>query len=412
MSGPRLDFLASELLAPGEISFMSDPQLGKAVITAGSWPEMCDRAVRYFKERKPVIFGSSSTYAQTMINLFSSKEMKEGKIASNETFKFMEIPEHPARGVLSILEEQVTPVLVKGYRLGEGVETENYPTVRIQQAVEKLHVDLGREMPATTPFTNFAKGEASYEDYIKALRDQLANQGGGWVTVAPRDTVQQGNDSESASITNISRKNAEIYGEKAGCVGYEIGGAQYQAGLIRGFDPAAILRLGLPYNMPAHSLQRSQYVNGLAELTTDIRQALFDSTAAIVSDHYRPTATGKGVAVPWHPYNFHAGNFYDEATKYSPQDETTTELLKANCVPMPTWVFSPKFPIETLKHWTARNIDMFAANGKTLHQIRIKNPGQGIDWTADAIWAHCQAMISVFESKGLEKPIIYIHNHD
>ena len=28
---------------------------------------------------------------------------------------------------------------------------------------------------------------------------------------------------------------------------------------------------GLPYNMPAHSLQRSQYVNGLAELTPEIR---------------------------------------------------------------------------------------------------------------------------------------------
>jgi biotin carboxylase len=117
MSGPRLDFLASELLAPGEISFSSDPQLGKAVITAGSWPEMCDRAVRYFKERKPVIFGSSSTYAQTMINLFSNEKMKKGEIASNETFKYLEIPEHPRRSVLSILEEQVTPVLVKGYLL-------------------------------------------------------------------------------------------------------------------------------------------------------------------------------------------------------------------------------------------------------------------------------------------------------
>lgn len=29
---------------------------------------------------------------------------------------------------------------------------------------------------------------------------------------------------------------------------------------------------GLPYNMPAHSLQRSQYVNGLAELTPEIRR--------------------------------------------------------------------------------------------------------------------------------------------
>ena len=31
---------------------------------------------------------------------------------------------------------------------------------------------------------------------------------------------------------------------------------------------------GLPYNMPAHSLQRSQYVNGLAELTPEIRRLI------------------------------------------------------------------------------------------------------------------------------------------
>ena len=117
---------------------------------------------------------------------------------------------------------------------------------------------------------------------IAALRAQLAQQGGGWVTVAPRDTCQQGNDSESASITRLSCMNTEMWGVKAGCVGYETGGAQYQAGLIRGFDPSAILTLGLPSNLPAHSLQRSQYVNGLTELTPEIRQALFDSTAQVV----------------------------------------------------------------------------------------------------------------------------------
>merc|ERR1740139_990206 len=99
--------------------------------------------------------------------------------------------------------------------------------------------------------------------------------------------MQQGNDSESATFSSVSRMNAEVWAQKGGCVGYEIGGAQYQAGLIRGFDPAAIMVLGLPYNMPGHSLQRSQYVNGLAELSPEIRKALFDSTAKLVSDHYR-----------------------------------------------------------------------------------------------------------------------------
>merc|ERR1719223_2667216 len=233
-----------------------------------------------------------------------------------------------------------------------------YPTTRVMESVSDIHKDLSQLVPRATSFTKFARGEASYESYIADLRGQLSNQGGAWVTVAPRDTAQQGNDSESASVTSVSRRNAEIWAEQAGCIGYETGGAQYQAGLIRGWDPAAILRLGLPYNMAAHSLQRSQYVNGLAELTPEIRQPLFDSTAEIVADHYRNGVIGDQL-VPWHPYNFHAGNYVD-GKGYSPQDETTAELLKAKCVPMPNWVFSPKFSLDALEKWTNRQIDVFA----------------------------------------------------
>merc|ERR1719210_1221684 len=397
-------------MAPGEISFTSDPQLGKTVITAKSWEEMCDRAAEYFTLRKPTVMGSSSTYAQTMYNLFTSPEMRTGKIASNETFKKLKIPEHPSRGILNVLQDQVSPVLVKGYRPGEGIDADRFPTGRVCTAVEELHKTLGQEAPRATSYTAFARDEASYEDYVAALRKQLEQQGGGWVTVAPRDTAQQGNDSESAAVTEISRRNAEIWAERAGCVAYEIGGAQYQAGLIRGFDPAAIMTLGLPYNMPGHSLQRSQYVNGLAELPTEIRQPLFDATADVVASHYRG-GLGKEW-VPWQPYNFHAGNFFDEGRKYSPQDETTAELLKARCLPMPNWVFSPKFPLEALEKWTGRQIDIFAANGATLHQIRMKNPGQGKDWTSDAIWTHVKTMASVFKARGMLPPIVYIHNHD
>merc|ERR1719277_2602706 len=114
MSGPRLDFIPAELMAPGEISFTSDPQLGKAVITANSWEEMCDRAAVYFKLRRPTCQGSSSTYAQTMYNLFSSPKFRDGDIASNETFKYLDIPEEPSRRILNVLEDQVSPILIKG----------------------------------------------------------------------------------------------------------------------------------------------------------------------------------------------------------------------------------------------------------------------------------------------------------
>lgn len=411
MTGPRLDYVQAELMAPGEISFTSDPQLGKSVIVANSWEEMCDRAAEYFTLRKPTVMGSSSTYGQAMYNLFTNEEFRAGKVASNETFKKLKIPEHPSRGILNVLQDQVAPVLVKGYRPGEGIDADRYPTAKVCEAVQELHSSLGQEAPRTTTYTAFARDEATYEDYVAALRQQLEQQGGGWVTVAPRDTAQQGNDSESASVSEISRRNAEVFGERAGCVGYEIGGAQYQAGLIRGFDPAAILKLGLPYNMPAHSLQRSQYVNGLAELTPEVRQSLFNATAEVVGGHYRGGSVGSNW-VPWHPYNFHAGNFFDASKSYSPQDETTGELLKAKCLPMPNWVFSPKFPMDALEAWTNRQIDLFAASGAPLHQIRMKNPGQGKDWTASSIWAHIKTMASVFKARGLPPPIVYLHNHD
>jgi hypothetical protein len=191
-------------------------------------------------------------------------------------------------------------------------------------------------------------------------------------------------------------------------VGYETGGAQYQAGLIRGFDPAKILTLGLAYNMPSHSLQRSQYVNGLTELTPTVRKALFAATADLVKGHY---GDGTQELAPWAPYNFHAGNYVD-AKGYSPQDITTDELLAAKCVPMPNWVFSPKFTLDALEKWTGRQIDLFEKHGRKMHQIRIKNPGQGVDWTADAVWKHCETIIGVFKSRGLLPPIIYLHNHD
>jgi len=412
MTGPRLDYVPAELMAPGEISFTSDPQLGKAVITASSWEEMCERAAEYFSLRKPTVLGSSSTYAQTMYNLFTLPKFVKGEVASNETFKYLEIPEYPTRTILNILEDQVAPVMVKGYRPGEGIDADRFPTPKIMDTYKELESELNKTVPKPTAYTKFARGEATYESYIADLRGKLATQGGAWVTVAPRDTAQQGNDSESCSVSSISKKNAEIWAEAAGCVGYETGGAQYQAGLIRGFDPAMIMVLGLPYNMPAHSLQRSQYVNGLMELPTEVRQALFDSTATVVAEHYRPGVGVGGMWVPWQPYNFHAGNFYDPATKYSPQDDTTSELLKSKIIPMPNWVFSPKFPLEALTAWTGRQIDMFAAAGLQLHQLRIKNPGQGVDWTPENIWAHCKTINAVFAAKKMDLPIIYIHNHD
>lgn len=42
----------------------------------------------------------------------------------------------------------------------------------------------------------------------------------------------------------------------------------------------------------------------------------------------------------------------------------------------------------------------------------MKNPGQGSDWTADAVWSHVKTIDNVFKARGLPSPIVYIHNHD
>jgi hypothetical protein len=118
----------------------------------------------------------------------------------------------------------------------------------------------------------------------------------------------------------------------------------------------------------------------------------------LVRDHYGLAAAagagqhaaGASGTVPWIPYNFHAGNYCDPATGYSPQDVTTAELLASGITPMPNWVFSPKFALSHLKGWVSRQIDVFERADRQLHQIRIKNPGHGNDWTVDAIWAHAE----------------------
>ncbi|CAD7974592.1 unnamed protein product [Amoebophrya sp. A120] len=48
MQGPQFAFVRSELMPAGEISFTSDPQLGKVVMLAENWHRMCVNAERYF----------------------------------------------------------------------------------------------------------------------------------------------------------------------------------------------------------------------------------------------------------------------------------------------------------------------------------------------------------------------------
>eukprot|EP00392_Amoebophrya_sp_AT5.2_P018870 g19519.t1 len=205
-------------------------------------------------------------------------------------------------------------------------------------------------------------------------------------------------------------------------------------------DPAKVLKLGLPYNMPAFSLQRSQYVNGLTDnadtnpylppkVYRSISGTLLKDMTIVHSDLQCdfPMVADEDRPVPFFPYNFHAGNYWDREKPElkSPQDATICEMLDSGLTPVPTWVFSPRFPLELLAEWTKRQLSNFDQRGRKCHQIRIKNPGQGVEWTAAEVWKHCQTILTVFAEtehlRGLDTstataaltlPIIYVHNHD
>ena len=92
-----------------------------------------------------------------------------------------------------------------------------------------------------------------------------------------------------------------------GCIGHETGGAQYQAGLLRGFHPWAIMSVGLSSNIMLNSLIRSQWLNGLAELPSNVRRSYYEAIAQGVRAHY---GLSHDKQVPMSLNNFHAGNWF------------------------------------------------------------------------------------------------------
>ena len=93
---------------------------------------------------------------------------------------------------------------------------------------------------------------------------------------------------------------------------------------MRGFNPFAILTLGLTSNMMTSALIRSQWLNGLTELPPDIRAMYYNAFASGVRHHY---GLPNKASVPMTLNNFHAGNYF--GPHGSPQDETTEQILKS-----------------------------------------------------------------------------------
>lgn len=395
-------------ICKGGISPLNNSQHGRIVITAPNLSELCDRIAdgyRYFKQNVPDV---ESAYGETMARIVETNAFKTGQIASNQTFDGVELPERdfPNQTIDDALLA-VAKIIVNGYRPGEGVDSERCPT---SQQISGI-VDLERQLqdapsPVETPFSRFSRGDVSYDEYIDQIKGQLMDLGGGWNTVAALDTRQQAGDSESFALMNLSSRIAEQYYAQTGAIELEGGGAQYQVGIMRGFNPFEILMLGLTSNMMTSALIRSQWLNGF-ELPSDIRAMYYNAFASGIRHHY---GLPNEASVPMTLNNFHAGNYF--GPQGSPQDETTEQILKSGLNPRPNWVFSTKFSLKQLEEWVYRQIDLFERNGCQLRELRIKNPGQGLDYTADALWSHIQVIKTAFENRELESPIVFIQNHD
>jgi acetyl/propionyl-CoA carboxylase alpha subunit len=392
--------------AKGPVFLDADPQIGRALIKAQTWEDFCDKLLNFSQNFQ--FYGAKtelSTYFNFMRQLASDPLFRQGQLGCNQTFNVLFNPPVEAgriQKIVAALSHTVTPLVSNGYRPNDGVKDQPYPTRNQMQEFVRFMEDLQYEAIPETPFSRFLEHH-DFKHYIQDLKDLLANHGGGTVTVI-RDVQQASADQESALIQKASAKIAEIYFAGAGIgVGFETGGAQYQAALMRNFDWMEVLLAGCRSNLASHSLTRSKWLNGLLAKSPEKQAFIFKTIADEIAKHYGLSASQS--FLPWLPYNFHAGN-------HPEQDLTTRAMLQANLGVIPNWAWDPRYTQDHFKGWVKRQIDLFEVEGKPLSQIRIKNPGQGPDWNANVIVNLVQTIRGMFKERGLDEPIIFIHNHE
>ncbi len=398
---------ANVQFARGPMDITADPMIGRALITAESWIDFCDKFLAFSQAFQ--FYGpktDASTYFDFFRKLASDPVFRAGKLGCNNTFNVLAnlpVAKGRVQNIVDALSNTVTPLVTHGYRPGQHVKDQSGPTSNQIKEFKTFMHGLLFEVAPETPFSRFLQHQ-NYFTYIHEMKDHLANHGGGTVTVI-RDVLQSSGDQESALLQVVSAKMAEIYFAGSGIgVGFETGGAQYQAALMRNYDWMAVLLSGCLSNLASHSLTRSKWVNGLTPKSVEEQGFVFRTIAQEVCCLYG-VSHELSPFVPWMPYNFHAGN-------HPEQDVTTRLMLEANLAVIPSWAWDPRYSEEQFISWVARQINLFEAEGKPLSQIRIKNPGQGPKWLADTIVKMVQTIRHMFRARSLDEPIIYIHNHE
>ena len=389
------------LMQKGNIDMASDPQVGSVVFKAKDWTTFCDKLQRFASNT--ILYGKgpeSSTYFSFLRKLAHSTKFRNLELGCNKTSTVLEDPAVPLDKESHLVERVshgLVPDLVDGYRperKGPAL------TPQVITEFEEMKADLEKMETAPSFFNSFF--QEGIDGYYKTLDALLDHQGGGLSNVFPRDVLQEGGMSQSAIINYHHSQLIEKLGGKIGFIGNETGGAKYDVACMDGFDPMKLIADELQTSVPIRSLTRSKWLNSLGSKSPEEQRFILGT----ITNKIRETiGAGKDDLIPWFPNNFHAGN-------HKEQDVTTQIMLEVGMTPVPNFVWSPAFTEDELRGWVHRQIELFQSQKRTLHEIRIKNPGQNPAWTKENVWKNMSVIREVFKSHGLEDPIIHIHNHD
>ncbi len=360
----------------------------------------------HFKTQFDELAKRTPALATGLRKLAANPKFRKGELGCNETYSVLSdrpVDKGVSQKIHETLSSTVTPFVTHGYRSGESVEDQPYPTRGQMGKFNKFMKELRFETTPVTPFSQWVSHK-NYKLYIQALKKHISAHGGAMTTVM-LDVFQSSYDQESVLTQKASAVMAAKLAAKSGVViGFETGGAQYQANLMRQFCWLNVLLEGCPPNLASHSLTRSKWLNGLTIKTPAQQAFVFNTIASEIAKHYG-WSDAEAEFIPWMPNNFHAGN-------HPEQDITTRLMLRAKLAVIPNFAWDPRYTDEHFSGWVDRQITLFSEEKKTLIQIRIKNAGQGSDWSADEIVKKVQVIRARFKKCGLEDPIIYIHNHE
>ncbi len=401
----------------GPVHLDTDPQVGMKMIHADSWEDFCDK-LAYFAANFQLIGPGveHSRYNRFLQQLAANPEFRSLALGCNRTSDVLQDPPRELGRiphVVQLLKGPIRELVVRGYRPGEGFPNQPDPTdAQIKDFQQMRQALAAMNTPMDTPFAHLVEelraghGWKALSAYYDRLRDLMGAHGGAINTVFPRDTDQEGADSESVLIQAICAEIASKPGAATGVlVGYEIDGAQKQVAALRGFDPWAVMRYGLLPNIGTDPLKRGKYWNGLEELMAAESAFVSRTEAAEVRRRYGVLPDDPA---PYFPNMFHAGN-------HSNHDLVISQALQAGIPVVPNWAWDPRYTPDQYQAWVQRQFALYENAGQVCQVFRVKNAGENPEhWTAEHVWSLVQTVIQMGRARYGQSytPIFRIHNHN